>query len=239
MDQHPAIAYELYPSPKRVRVMVGGTVIADSRRAILLRRDDKPPVYYFPRTDLREGALVAGATQESPYGLVQRYDVHANGVERAEAAWSLLEVAGLKDCVALRWEVMDAWFEEEEEVYVHPRDPRKRIDIAAASSLVRVRLGDEVIAESRRPTLLFETGLVTRYYLPKLDVCMALLEASPRLSYCPYKGEARYYSIQVGERRLADAVWYYRYPSAEALPIAGLLCFYQERLSVEVDGQPA
>lgn len=131
---------------------------------------------------------------------------------------------------------MDAWFEEDQEVFVHPRDPRKRVDIAASSAHVRVTLDGEMVAESRRPLLLFETGLATRYYLPRVDVRQELLVPSDRLSYCPYKGEARYYSIRLGTTTIEEAIWYYRYPTMEVAPVAGLLCFYQERIAVEIDG---
>ncbi len=132
---------------------------------------------------------------------------------------------------------MDAWFEEDQEVFVHPHDPRTRIDIAASSARVVVTLDNETIAESHRPTLLFETGLVTRYYLPRLDVRQDLLVDSDRVSYCPYKGEAHYYSLRLDSTLMEDVIWYYRYPTLESAPIAGLLCFYQERIAVEVDGQ--
>jgi uncharacterized protein (DUF427 family) len=243
MDQFTHTSYELFPSPKRVRVLLGGQVIADSRRAILLRRDDGAPVYYFPLADLQQGVLHQSGRIETQAGggEAQFYTVCANGSERADAAWTLkspgLDLTGLGGYVAFDWNAMDAWFEEEQEVFVHPRDPRKRVDIAASSAHVRVLLEGVTVAESRRPILLFETGLATRYYLPRLDVRQEMLVPSERVTYCPYKGEARYYSLRLGESLLEDVIWHYRYPTREAAPIAGLLCFYQERIAVEVDGR--
>lgn len=242
MDQYAGTAYELFPSPKRVRVMLAGQVIADTRRAILLRREKGPPVYYFPIGDLQPGALQeSDRTGEQEGGQAQFYTVRINGSERHHAAWSLKRpapgLAGLDNHVAFDWNAMDGWFEEEQEVFVHPRDPRKRIDITPSSARVRILLEGETVAESHRPVLLFETGLATRYYLPKLDVRQELLQPSARVTYCPYKGEAHYYSLRLGETLLEDVLWHYRYPTLEAAPIAGLLCFYQERIAVEVDGR--
>lgn len=242
MDQRNRAVYELLPSPKRVRVVLGGQVIADSRRAILLRRDDGPPVYYFPREDLQPGILEESGRMATQSGVGEAgfFTVRANGSERRDAAWAFNRpesgLAALAGHIAFDWNAMDAWFEEDEEVFVHPHDPRKRIDIAASSAHVRVSLAGVTVAESRRPTLLFETGLATRYYLPKLDMRQELLVPSDRVTCCPYKGEARYYSLRLGETLLEDLIWYYRYPTIESVQIAGLLCFYQERIAVEVDG---
>lgn len=234
---------ELYRSPKRVRVLLGGLIIADSRRATLLRREDRPPVYYFPPHDVRQECLKRNGktAQLTDYGEATCFTVSANGIERPGGACSLdAPVPGLEDLagyITFDWNAMDAWFEEDEEIFVHPRDPRKRIDISPSSAHVRVHLNGETIAESHRPTLLFETGLATRYYLPRLDLRQELLVPSDHITYCPYKGEANYYSLRLGDTLLEDLIWYYRYPTLEAAHIAGLCCFYQERIGIEVDGE--
>lgn len=241
MDRSTQTTYELYPSPKRVRVVFGGGVIADSQRAILLRQDKAPPVYYFPVEDVQPGVLHESGMRDTLHGEAITYTVRTNGSARADAAIALIQpvpgLAALDRHIAFDWEAMDAWFEEDQEVYVHPRDPRKRIDIAVSSAHVLVKLNSKTVAESRRPTLLFETGLLTRYYLPRLDVRQELLVPSDRISYCPYKGEAHYYSLRLGNTLLEDVIWHYRYPTLESAPIAGLLCFYQERVAMEVDGR--
>ncbi len=242
MDEAVHTAYELYPSPKRVRVVLGGQVIADSRRVILLRREKAPPVYYFPLQDVQQGVLLHSGKENRPgFGQVKLYNVQSADCKRPAAAAALTQppssLAALDGHIAFDWDAMDAWFEEDREVFVHPHDPRTRIDIAPSSARVRVTLDGETVAESHRPNLLFETGLPTRYYLPKLDVRQELLVPSDHLSYCPYKGEARYYSLRLGDSLLENVVWTYRYPTLESAPIAGLLCFYQERIAVEIDGR--
>lgn len=243
MDQLTHPSTELYQSPKRVRVVFGGHIIADSRRAILLRREEAPPVYYFPPDDLQPEILEESGTSavHTSFGDVKFYTARINGKERIDAAWIMDRpekgLAGLAGYIAFQWDLMDAWFEEDQEIFVHPRDPRKRIDIAASSAHIKVLLKGETVAESHRPTLLFETGLATRYYLPKLDVRQELLVPSDHVTYCPYKGEARYYSLRLGNSLLEDLVWHYRYTTLDASPIATLLCFYQERITIEVDGR--
>ena len=102
--------------------------------------------------------------------------------------------------------------------------------------LIRMMLDGEVIADSTRPVLLFESGLPTRYYLPKTDVRMDLLVPTDSQTGCPYKGFARYWNVVVGDEVHEDLGWSYPTPLPEAQPVAGLVCFYNERVDLEVDG---
>lgn len=236
-------AFEFFASPKRVRVVLGGHVIADSRSARLLRRERVPPVYYFPEADVRTDVLSPARRTEALAGLGEAhyFDIRTDATARPDAAWRIHRpIPGheyLADYLGFNWHSMDGWFEEELEIFVHPRDPRKRIDIAPSDSEVEVIVDGVTIAHSRRPMLLFETGLRTRYYLPKLDCRLDLLERSDAMTYCPYKGEARYYSLNLDARHEKDIAWYYRFPMLEASAIATMLAFYQERADVVVDGR--
>ncbi len=131
---------------------------------------------------------------------------------------------------------MDAWYEEDEEVWVHARDPYHRVDVVRSSRHVEVMVAGERLADSHRPALLFETGLPVRYYLPKLDVRMDLLRATATLTNCPYKGRAQYWSLVLGEKVHEDVVWCYHTPLPESAKIADLVCFYNEKVEVIVDG---
>jgi uncharacterized protein (DUF427 family) len=122
-------------------------------------------------------------------------------------------------------------------VFVHPRDPYHRVDVVHSSRHVKVVVDGEVVAETTRPRLLFETGLPTRYYIPKLDVRMDLLQPTDSVTACPYKGRARYWSVRVGDRTLKDLVWSYPAPIPECPKIEGLLSFYNERVDIYVDGE--
>jgi uncharacterized protein (DUF427 family) len=159
------------------------------------------------------------------------------------AVWSYLnpfpECAGIKGCMAFEWDKMDAWYEEAEEIFVHPRDPYKRIDVLQSARHVRVLIAGETVAETRRPRLLFETGHPIRYYIAKEEVCTDLLEPSSTTSRCPYKGIASYWSVRIGDRILKDLVWSYLDPIPECPKVKGLLCFFQERgATIYVDDEP-
>lgn len=139
------------------------------------------------------------------------------------------ELAGL---IAFYFDRMDRWLEEAEEIGVHPRDPYHRVDVVASDRHVRVLLEGEVLADSHRALALFETGLPVRWYLPREDVA-AHLEPSDTVTHCPYKGQASYYSV--GEQR--DLVWFYAEPLPEVGRIADRLCFFNERVDLELDGE--
>jgi uncharacterized protein (DUF427 family) len=155
-------------------------------------------------------------------------DVHVDARDLADA-----EHGGL---IAFPWSVMDHWFEEDEEVYVHPRDPHTRVDILRSSRTVRVEIDGVEVAASDHPTLLFETGLPVRYYFAKTEVRLDLLVASDRVSACPYKGTARYWSVRIGDAVHPDIAWAYDTPLPESERIAGLIAFYNERVDLVVDG---
>ncbi|HEV8014034.1 MAG TPA: DUF427 domain-containing protein [Stellaceae bacterium] len=230
-------------SPRRVRVRFNGAVIADSTNAHLLFETRHLPVYYFPPADLRMDLLVPTPHQTfCPYKGDASYWTVAVGDKSAEnAAWSYRapfeEVAAIKDFVAFYWNRMEAWYEEDDEVFVHPRDPYKRVDVVSSSRHVRVVLGGETVADTRRARFLFETRLPTRYYIPLEDVRRALLVASEKVTQCPYKGVARYYSVKLGDRVFEDIVWTYPDPIAECPKIKGYLCFFNEQVDdIFVDG---
>jgi uncharacterized protein (DUF427 family) len=143
----------------------------------------------------------------------------------------------LRDLVRIDWNAMDEWLEEDEPIYGHPRSPYARIDALRSSRTVRVELDGVVLAESSRPTVLYETGLPPRYYLPLSDIRMDLLEPSDTRSLCPYKGWASYWHLVLDGKRHEDFVWIYRTPLPESRPITGLACFYNEKVDLTVDGQ--
>ena len=129
------------------------------------------------------------------------------------------------------------WFEEAMEVHVHARDPRKRVDVLPSDRHIRVELDGELLAESHSPHALFETNLPTRWYLPREDVRFELLEPSITVTRCPYKGSAVYWSAHIGDTLHRDLAWSYPEPIIECPRIAGLVCFFNERVDLVVDGE--
>ena len=231
------------PSPRRVRVKLNGEIIADSTNAHLLFETRHLPVYYFPRSDVRFD-LMAPTDHHTfcPYKGTAEYWTIAVGDKVVEnALWGYPdpfdEVAAINDFVAFYWDRMDAWYEEDEEVFVHPRDPYKRVDVIQSARSVQVSIGGNVVAETRRARFLFETRLPTRYYIPREDVRMELLVPSPKVTRCPYKGEARYYSLKIGDKSFDDLVWTYPDSIPECPKIKDYLCFFNEVVDeIRVDG---
>ena len=241
----PGWAVYLEPTPKRIRVVVDGEVIADSRRAMLLQESGLQPIYYFPPDDVRTD-------------LFERSDKHTHCPKKGDASYYTLRVGErvvkdaawyypepldgappIKDLIAFYWDRVDQWLEEDEEVHGHARDPYHRVDVRRSSRHVRVSLDGQLLAESDRALALFESNLPVRWYMPREDV-LASLESSDTTSICPYKGTASYHSVRLSDGRLAeDLVWYYPEPLPEAVAIAGLLCFYNERVELELDGESA
>ncbi len=226
--------------PKRVRVLFGGSYVADTTNVKLVWERPYYPTYYIPLADVRDGVLVdTGDRRHSPSrGDADVHDVVVDG-HHAEAAALVYRgpaLAELTDLVRLDWGAMDAWFEEDEQVYVHPRDPYKRIDVLSSSRHVRVEIDGVTIADSHQPRMLFETSLPTRYYVPKTDVRMDLLTRTEHTTKCPYKGTAEYYSVTTNGTTHDNAVWWYRHPTLESSAIAGHVCFYNERADIYVDG---
>jgi uncharacterized protein (DUF427 family) len=226
------------PSPRRIRVRLGGTLIADSSRALLLVQYGKSglPTYYLPLEDVRPGALAGESTE----GGQTRWTVTAGNKRAEAAAWTYPgpggPTAALAGHVTFSWRQLE-WYEEDERVLVHARDPYKRVDTLRSSRRVQVYAGDTLIADSVRPLLLFETHLPTRYYLPFEDVRTELLEASDTVTSCPYKGEARYWSVRAGDTFVRDAAWSYPAPIPENPKIKDLLAFFNERTDLVVDGE--
>jgi uncharacterized protein (DUF427 family) len=250
LENHPLTAPMLglrflwEPSPRHVRAVFADTTIADSKRVMLLLEAGHLPVYYFPLEDVRRDLLERTEHTSTCHlkGAATYWTVRVGDRVAENAAWSYeappADGPAVAGYVAFYWSTMDAWYEEDERAYAHARDPYKLIDIRQSARHVRVELAGVTVAETRRPKLLFETGLPVRYYIPQADVRMDLLEPSATHTQCAYKGEASYWTVRAGEQAFRDIVWCYPEPLVLVAPIAGYACFYQERVDVmEVDGE--
>jgi uncharacterized protein (DUF427 family) len=225
---------------KRVRVYLAGELVTDTKTPFLVWEWPYYPTYYFPVDDVRAELVPAGRTEHSPSrGEAQVYHVKVAGADADGAAlrYPGSPIEALRDLVRLDWNSMTEWFEEDEPVYVHPRDPYSRVDILASSRHIRVEIDGVTVADSRQPRILFETGLPPRYYVPLTDVRMDLLRSSDTQTRCPYKGIASYWSVDTGQAVHTDVVWIYRTPLPESQKIAGLACFYNEKVDTYLDGE--
>jgi uncharacterized protein (DUF427 family) len=227
---------------KRVRAYLAGRLVADSLHPVLVWEIPYYPAYYLPLADVRAELAATGKTEHSPSrGEAEIYDVRVNGAtaEGAARRYPDSPLEALRGLVRFDWQAMDEWLEEDEPVYTHPRDPYTRVDILASSRRVRVEVDGVTVAESDRPHILFETGLPPRYYLPLSDVRTEMLRPSDTQTHCPYKGTAAYWTLDTGRGVHQDIVWIYRTPLPESQKIAGLACFYNEKVDIYLDGQLA
>jgi uncharacterized protein (DUF427 family) len=224
-------------------VIIGGETVADSSRALLLQESGLQPIYYFPPEDVRSD-------------LLEPTDKHTHCPKKGEASYYTISVGervvkngawyypdpidgapAITGLIAFYWDKVDTWMEEDEEVIGHARDPYHRIDLRKTSRHIRISLEGQLLAETTRAVALFESNLPTRWYIPGEDV-VAELVPSDKDTICPYKGHAGYYSVRLENGELIeDLIWYYADPFSDALGVAGLLCFYNEQVDIELDGE--
>ena len=244
MDDYPKIIVptgHLEPVPRRIRAVLGGEVVLDTTNALYVWEWPNYPQYYIPVSDLKPDVLVDEQhTQKLHFGTARRHGLRAGEISRPHAARIYADDAltGLAGTVRFEWDALDAWFEEDEEVFVHPRNPYTRVDALRSTRAVRVELDGAVLAESSSPVMVFETGLPTRYYLNRTEVNFEHLEPTATVTSCPYKGKTSgYWSVRVGETVHPDLAWVYDFPTRQLLPIAGMIAFYNEKVDVTIDGQ--
>ena len=239
----PGRALYMEPCEKWIRVMVGGETIADTRHAVLLSESGHQPMYYFPPEDVRSDLLEPSDrhTRCPKKGEASYYTIRAGDNVVEAGAWYYPEplegAEPLKDMIAFYWDRMDHWYEEDEEVLVHPRDPYHRVDVIPTSRHIKISLDGEVLAETDHAMALFESNLPVRWYLPREDVSAEVV-STDTVTRCPYKGTASYYAVKRPDgETVKDLIWYYDDPLKAVDGIAGRLCFFNERVDVEVDGE--
>jgi uncharacterized protein (DUF427 family) len=244
------------PIEKRIRATLGDRTVVDSTRALLVWEPKRVvPSYATPLDDVDAEIVpvLPDAPTRDPDAIAAPvlgdrrvldpsipFDVHSTEGERLTVRADGREAAAfrpadpaLHDHVVLDFDGFDAWYEEDERNFAHPRDPFHRIDIVHSSRHVRVELDGATLAESSRPCLLFEPPLPVRYYLHPDEVRMDLLRPSDTRSACAYKGHASYFSTADAD----DVAWIYREPLREASEVTGWIAFFNERVDIVVDGE--
>jgi uncharacterized protein (DUF427 family) len=254
------VRYE--PTAKHIRAILGGATVVDSARAMLVWEPRRVvPSYAVPVDDVHgelvpAGAAAADVTEDIGFRMPdvssrpvldpsipfaihtaegQVVDLLAGGQSRPGAGFRVAD-ADLAGYVVLDFNALDSWYEEDELNVAHPRDPFHRIDVLPSSRQVSLELDGQLLAQSSRPTLLFETMLPTRYYLPREDIRAELVPSSTR-TYCAYKGQASYWSAALDGRQLSDLAWTYQNPLHDAAQVRGLVAFFDERIDVVLDGK--
>ncbi len=243
MADYPAPLVEtdhIEPSPRRVRGILGDAVVFDTTRAVYVWEWPAYPQYYIPFADIdRRYVIDENHSKRLRRGTGRRHGLRAGDIDRPGTAWlfGADAIEGLDGMVRFDWDALDAWFEEDEEIFVHPRNPYARVDAMRSRRLVRIELDGTVLAESSAPVMVFETGLPTRYYLDRTSVNFAHLRPSKTETACPYKGRTTgYWTAVINGREHPDLAWTYDFPTRQLLPIAGLIAFYNEKVDVYLDG---
>ena len=229
--------------PARIRGVVEGETVVDSPNARLLHETGRLPVYHFPVEEVRMDLLAeSGEREGSARGELAWHDLRVGERSVPRAGWTYAppdaSAPWLEGLMAFRWNALDEWFAEAEQLFGHPRDPYSRIDVCRTARHVRVSLDGVLLADSRRARVLYEAALPPRWYLPAADVRTELLAPSGSSSRCAYKGAASYWHVRVGDRVEEDLVWSYPDPAHDAEPVRDMLCFFSERVDVELDGEP-
>jgi uncharacterized protein (DUF427 family) len=244
MNDYPAmIAHvnHVEPVARRIRAVLAGQTVLDTTRAMYVWEWAYYPQYYIPIGDVRAEFLVPeGHTQHGPRGDTELHGLRVGDTHRPHAVKVLRDspIDGICGTARFEWAALDAWFEEDERVFVHPRNPYVRVDVLRSTRTVRVELEGAVLGQSSSPIMVFETGLPTRYYLNRTEINFEHLMPTDTVTECPYKGTTSgYWSVQVGDDVHPDLAWSYEFPTRQVLPIAGLIAFYNERVDIILDGQ--
>jgi uncharacterized protein (DUF427 family) len=229
----PAVLIE--PTNRRIRLKLGDRFIADTAQAIVIYENGSHPTYYLPKADFAADVLEPSSKTEPSQLLGTRrfWSLQQDGTALPDKAWGFdgapLGLSELGDYVTVEWSAV-RWFEEDEEIFRHPRNVYKRVDTIPSSRPVEVFVDGKLVARTKRAIFLFETGLITRYYFPAEDLVAGTLAPSDLITYCPYKGAASYYHFDLDSKRHENIVWYYPEPIAESGKIKGLISFYNEKI---------
>jgi uncharacterized protein (DUF427 family) len=239
----PAVdAGHVEPVPRRVRAVLAGETVLDTTRALYVWEWPNYPQFYIPAADVRLELLVRERDAgPGKLGTSELHAVQVGDVRRPRAArlFTASPIDAIAQTVRFDWGSLDAWFEEDEQVFVHPRSPYVRVDALRSTRDVRVELDGLVLAQSSSPVMVFETGLPTRYYFDRTAVSFEHLLRSDTVTECPYKGTTSgYWSVRSGDTVHEDLAWAYDFPTRQLLAIAGLVSFYNEKVDIAVDGTP-
>jgi len=238
--RHPVEVNHVEPVPRRIRAFLAGQKVLDTTSALYVWEWPNYPQFYVPSVDVNADLLRSeGTTQATGRGTAALFGLGVGDLTRPHAVKSYEQSAipALAGTMRFDWDALDSWFEEDEQVFVHPRSPFVRVDALRSTRRVQVKLEGVLLAESSSPVMVFETGLPTRYYVNRTDVDFERLRPSSTVTSCPYKGTTSgYWSVRIGETAHPDLAWAYDFPTRQLLPISGLIAFYNEKVDIVLDG---
>lgn len=236
----PAHRLLLTPFPRRVRATLGASDVFDTDRGVLLHESNLLPALYVPVDDIDTDLLVpTDRSTHCPFkGDASYWTVTVGDLVAENAVWAyerpLATAPWLDGLRAFYWDRLDHWYDEDEEVFGHLRDPYHRVDVRRSRRTVTVSIGGVAVAETSSAMVLSETGLPNRWYVPRADVCADLLDVSSTSTHCPYKGWSTYWSFTGGDEVIADVAWSYDEPFDDARRVAEHLGFDGDAVAIDV-----
>jgi uncharacterized protein (DUF427 family) len=245
LTREPLPEHILYAEPagRRMRVELAGAVVALSDGATLLHETGRYPVAYFPRTDV-DARLLRPSDKRARHprlGETAWWSLEIDGQRFEDLAWSHPSppsyAAAMTGLIAFVWDAIDAFYEEDEPILGHAADPYHRVDVRASSRHLTVHVGGALVADTRAPLAVFETGFAPRWYVPRQDIVADALEDDPLRTLCPYKGVAHYLDVVAAGQRVAAGAWSYPEALPESARLAGYVSFDPERVEVRLDGE--
>ncbi|RKL44198.1 hypothetical protein BFJ72_g3931 [Fusarium proliferatum] len=231
---------------RRLRAVHNHTTIVDTTHGVYVWEHDSFPTIYVPVVDVKNAKLVDKkniSVELKERAAIAQLVIPAHDsikeakVDNVVRFFQDVTLGALSDMVRIEFRSIDQWFEEDEPIFVHAKDPFKRVDILHSTRPIEVKVNGRTVAKATSSMHLLETGLPTRYYLPLSAVDQSVLSKSPVRSKCPYKGEAEYYNIVIDGKTFENLVWYYNHPTLESAAIARLVCFYNEKVDIILDGE--
>lgn len=237
----PAHLLYLHLLPQRIRGEVAGAEIASTTSARMLHETRMLPRWYLPRSDVAVGLLEPSETStHCPFkGDARYWNLRVGDSVVSDAFWEypepLPDAPPLADLLAPDLEKLTSWWEEDEKVLGHPKDPFHRVDPRRSSRTVTISVNGAVVASTHRPLAVDETGLPTQWYIPVADLDDGLLTPTETSTVCPYKGRARYRSVRASGGPIVDGAWGYEHSQEGMERLAGHVCFVPgDAITVEV-----
>lgn len=215
--------------PRRIRGTLAGQTIVDSERAMLLHESNIFPVLYFPADDVSTDLLTkTDLSTHCPFkGDASYWTVSVGDTVADSAAWGyetpIESASWLQGYVAIEWNRMDHWFDEDDEIFGHIRDPYHRVDARPTSRHYQVHIDGQLVADTANAFVISETGGDNRIYIPPADVRTEQLTESETATHCPHKGDTVYWHHP--ETDSHDVAWSYPAPLEEATRVAGHFAF--------------
>jgi len=219
--------------------LVAGSGPFGSHRAGWFTPDVPDSVVYIEPHPRRIQAFRDGtAVIDTELALMVHRDGHALSYAFPTGSTGDLPVSEVPEApgyLTVPWDAADTWIEEGRRLVHYPPNPYHRVDCRPTRRRLIATVGGVVLVDTDDTVIVFETSLAPRLYVAPEHVRTDLLRPSPTTSYCNYKGDATYWSVEINGTTVSDGAWSYHDPLPESLPIKGFLSFDAARVDLEAE----